>query len=441
MSHGQIIYALSSGAGKAGVAVIRLSGAGAISIAEKMAHKKLKTRYATLVTLRHPVHGTTLDRALVVVFPAPHSFTGEDVAEFHIHGGRAVLKAVFEALASSGCRMAEAGEFTRRAFANDKLDLTQVEGLSDLIDAETEKQRAQALAQMGGAMSRLYEGWREKLLRSMAHIEADIDFPDEDLPPQIATQRLNELQDFITALDTHLADARRGERLREGFRIAIVGAPNAGKSSLLNMLAQRDAAIVSAQAGTTRDVVEVHLDLAGIPVILADTAGLRQTGDAIESEGMRRALKHAGEADLKLVLFDASAPADQASLDLVDDKTLIVLNKVDLASPTAFALSPFFPLSTLTGQGLPELLAAITRQASQGFDDKSPVLTRPRHRDALMACVQHLRAAKAAYESGKAPELVAEDMRLATRALGRITGRVDTENLLDIIFRDFCLGK
>lgn len=440
MSNADTIYALSSAAGRAGVAVFRVSGANAKFAIGAMANvQHPKPRHAYFLKLNNQ-DGEHLDDALVLYFAAPNSFTGEDVAEFHVHGGRAIITAVQSTLSSLGCRLAEAGEFTRRAFENGKLDLTQAEGIADIIDAETEIQRAQALKQMGGALSQLTQAWREKLLRILAHLEADIDFPDEDLPPEITRQRLQKLNELSSEIAAHLADNRRGERLRDGFSIAVLGAPNAGKSSLINALAQRDAAIVSARAGTTRDIIEVHLDVAGYPVILADTAGLRDTADEIESEGITRALKRAQEADLNIVLFDAGTAPDETSLKLLGDKSFAVINKIDVANNTN--LPNAFYISAQSGKGIAELLDAIAARLKHMLDEQPAApLTRERHREALTHCQQHLQRAIAAVQSGKPPELVGEDIRLATRALARITGAVDVDDILDIIFREFCIGK
>ena len=432
------IFALATAPGRAGVAVVRVSGPETASALKALAGNDLpRPRFASLRTLRDPRTGEALDDALVLWFPAPRSFTGEDVGELHLHGGRAVVAGVIEALgALPGLRVAEPGEFTRRAFENGKLDLTAAEGLADLVDAETSAQRRQALRQMEGALGRLYEGWRERLTRALAHIEADIDFPDEDLPSGVADAVRPVLEALATEIDDHLADGRRGERLREGLHIAIVGAPNAGKSSLLNALARREAAIVSARAGTTRDVIEVHLDLGGFPVVLADTAGLREAGDEIEEEGIRRALDRAARADVKIAVFDATAPLDAATRALIDADTVVVLNKTDLA-PVAADIDAL-PVSARTGAGLralEERLAAFSADRLAGTG--APALTRARHRAALEECRDALARALAA----PLPELAAEDVRLASRALGRITGRVDVEDLLDVIFRDFCIGK
>ena len=435
------IFALATAPGRAGVAVVRVSGPETSSALKALAGNDLpRPRVASLRTLRDPRNGEALDDALVLWFPAPKSFTGEDVAELHLHGGRAVVAGVIEALAAlPGLRVAEPGEFTRRAFENGKLDLTAAEGLADLVDAETGAQRRQALRQMEGALGRLYEGWRERLTRALAHIEADIDFPDEDLPSGVADAVRPELDRLAAEIRAHLDDGRRGERLREGLHIAIVGAPNAGKSSLLNALARREAAIVSARAGTTRDVIEVHLDLGGFPVVLADTAGLRDAADEIEEEGIRRALDRAARADVKIAVFDATEAPDAATRGLIDADTVVVLNKTDLAPPApAVDGVPAIAVSARTGAGLRELegrLAAFSADRLAGTG--APALTRARHRTALEECREALARALTA----PLPELAAEDVRLASRALGRITGRVDVEDLLDVIFRDFCIGK
>ena len=439
------IFALATAPGRAGVAVVRVSGPASGDALAALTGKPLPApRMAKLVRLRDPGTGEALDDALVLRFTAPRSFTGEDVVELHLHGGRAVVAGVVEALSAlPGLRVAEPGEFTRRAFENGKLDLTEAEAVADLVDAETSAQRRQALRQMEGALGQLYDGWRERLTRSLAHIEADIDFPDEDLPSGVSNAARPVLEALAAEIDAHLDDRGRGERLREGLHIAIVGAPNAGKSSLLNALARREAAIVSARAGTTRDVIEVHLDLGGYPVVLADTAGLREAAaDEVEEEGIRRALDRAARADVKVAVFDATAlPAlDPATVALVDKDTVVVLNKTDLADapvPTVGGQDAV-AVSARTGSGLPELerrLTAFTADRLAGSG--APALTRARHRSALEECRDALRRALTA----PLPELMAEDVRLASRALGRITGRVDVEDLLDVIFRDFCIGK
>lgn len=444
MSAADTIFALATAPGRAGVAVIRISGALAGAALRGLGRRDLPApRLASLRRLHDPHSGDWLDEALVLWFPAPASFTGEDVAELHLHGGRAVTAGVVEALAAMpGLRLAEAGEFTRRAFAAGKLDLTAVEGLADLVDAETGAQRRQALRQMGGALARQVEGWRERLVRLLAHAEADIDFPDEDLPDGLAAG----VRDAVTALADDIArllnDGGRGERLRDGLHVVIVGAPNVGKSSLLNALARRDAAIVSHLAGTTRDVVEVHLDLGGYPVILADTAGLRDGGDVIEQEGMARARARADDADVVLAVIDASRwPAvEPETLALIDQRTLVVANKMDAATVGDLVVAgvPALPISARSGAGLDGLTIALAARCAERFDGaESGAITRARHRTALSECRDRLLGALAA----PLPELAAEELRLAARGLGRITGRVDVEDLLDVIFRDFCIGK
>ncbi len=439
------IFALATAPGRSGVAVVRVSGPGAGTALGALTGRPLpRPREATRARLHAPATGERLDEALVLWFPAPRSFTGEDVAELHLHGGRAVVAGVIEALAAlPGLRVAEPGEFTRRAFENGKLDLTEAEAVADLVDAETAAQRRQALRQMEGALGALYEGWRQRLTRALAHIEADIDFPDEDLPGGVAAAARPVLADLAAEIAAHLDDRGRGERLREGLHVAIVGAPNAGKSSLLNALARREAAIVSARAGTTRDVIEVHLDLGGYPVVLADTAGLREAAaDEVEEEGIRRALDRAARADVTIAVFDALAlPAlDPATLALVGSDSLVVLNKTDVsgAVPAEVGGREAIALSARSGAGLPRLEERLTAFVGERLSaGGTPALTRARHRAALEEC----RDALARALTAPLPEMAAEDVRLASRALGRITGRVDVEDLLDVIFRDFCIGK
>ncbi|EWY40602.1 tRNA modification GTPase TrmE [Skermanella stibiiresistens SB22] len=438
------IFAPATAPGRGGVAIVRVSGPDAATALTSLGGRPLpEPRAAAVVRLSDPRDGEFLDQGLALWFPAPRSFTGEDVVEFHVHGGRAVVAGLIDALASlPGFRIAEPGEFSRRGFENGKFDLTAAEAIADLVDAETSAQRRQALRQMEGDLGRLYEDWRHRLMRGLAHLEADIDFPDEDLPDGVADQVRPVLEALIGELSAHLNDKHRGERLRDGIHIAIVGAPNAGKSSLLNALARREAAIVSERAGTTRDVVETHLDLGGYPVVLADTAGLREAADEIESEGIRRALDRAARADLKLAVFDAVTlpDLDAKTLAIVDDDTLVVLNKCDRAAVTLEVIGgrPVLAVSAVTGQGLPELLSALTAAVITRFEAPGvPALTRARHRTALEECRAALQRALLA----PLPELAAEDVRIGIRALGRITGRVDVEDLLDVIFRDFCIGK
>ena len=443
------IFAVASGAGRAGLAVVRVSGSGAADALRRITGRALPAvRRMTRVKVIDPASGELLDDGLAVWFPAPASFTGEDVAELHIHGGRAAVGGLLESLGGvPGLRLAEPGEFTRRAFENGKMDLTAAEGLADLVDAETSAQRRQAVRQLRGELGRLYESWRERLLRALARLEATIDFSEEDLPAGLDRQVRREVGALESEIAAHLGDDRRGERLREGVHMTIIGPPNAGKSSLLNLLARRDAAIVSETAGTTRDVIEVRLDLGGYPLVVADTAGLRGGAggehDAVEREGMRRARQRARDADLRLAVFDAADwPAtDPGAAELIDDHTVVTINKVDLGDPKPPLVvggRRALAISVRTGKGIDALLARLEREAAARCQVAgSPGLTRLRHRQALEAC----RASLARFLETDAGELAAEDLRLAARALGRITGRVDVDHVLDVIFRDFCVGK
>ena len=433
------IFALSTAAGRAGIAVLRVSGPATRDAAAALTARPLpRPRTATLRSFLDD-EGLAIDRGLLLWFPAPASFTGEDLAEFHVHGGRAIVDAMLGALGRvSGLRPAEPGEFTRRAVENGKFDLTAAEGLTDLIGAETEAQRRQALRQYDGALAALYEGWRHRLIAILALVEAAIDFSDEELPDDVLEQARDALHEIAAEIARHIDDGGRGEILREGLRIALIGPPNAGKSSLLNALARRDVAIVSDIAGTTRDVIDVKLDLGGFPVIVSDTAGLRASEDKVEAEGVRRALAQAQASDLVLLLVDGSEDVVPELPEGVKPP-LIVWNKSDLVPHVA--RRPGINVSARTGEGIDALVAALT-QAVRSIADvprEAPLLTRARHRILLMeasACLA--RALKAPAER---PELLGEDVRLALRALGRITGRVDVEEILDAIFAGFCIGK
>ena len=440
------IFALASAPGRAGVAVVRISGTGAGRVLDFMAGPRPEPRRAVGRAIRHPEGGTVLDRGVVLWFPSPKSFTGEDVVELHLHGGRAVVQAVLAALTVlPGLRLAEPGEFARRAFDAGKLDLAEVEGLADLIDAETEGQRRQALAQATGALSSLYEGWRASVIDALAYVEAGLDFSDEaDIGEKTFAEARSIIGVLVSAVNHHLDDGHRGEILREGFRVALTGPPNAGKSSLLNALARRDAAIVSAEAGTTRDVIEVRLDLKGLPVIVSDTAGFREAAGDVEREGMRRSLAVAQAADLVLWLTDATGPRTTMPDELasVADRTLLVLNKVDLFPGGSTPVLPddMVPLSVKTGEGVADLIERLQVIASERIGHPGEtVLTQVRHR----RLVEFARDSLVAFLDGASDdvELRAEDLRRAADALGRITGRVDVEDVLDQIFGRFCIGK
>lgn len=432
------IYALSSGMGKGGVAVIRISGSNSLSLLKNLTGLENPIpRYAYFRTLRDS-EKNVLDHALCLYFKAPHSFTGEDVVELQVHGGRSVINRIFSVLSTfPSCRPAERGEFSRRAVINGKMDLTEAEGLMDFIDAQTEQQRRQALFQMEGNLGRLYEKWRRNLMHHMAYLEAFIDFPEEDIPPEKYLQINHDIENLISQIQTHLNDQHKGQRLRDGFQIALVGKPNAGKSSLINALSQKEVAIVSQTAGTTRDVVEVHLDVDGFPVILADTAGLREAHEEIEAEGIRRAVKKAKEADLILLVRDLTDPSesDTVPADLKNESVISIWNKSDLYQGLP---KNGLALSAKTGEGLDTLWDLIKQKLQETFSFKSEgVITRERYRVALKECLFSLQDSLKTEEL----ELKAEDLRLAARALGRITGRIETDDLLDIIFRDFCIGK
>lgn len=526
MSERSTIFALSSGRGPAAIAVIRISGPRAGAALRALTGKVPSPRKAALARIRDPQTNDIIDEALALWFPAPHSETGEDIAELQPHGGRAVIAAVLEALGRiEGLKPAEAGEFTRRAFENGKLDLTAVEGLADLVAAETQGQRRQAFRQMKGALGTPAEAWRERLIQALALVEARIDFSDEaDVPQDLLAPALTIARALETEIAAALADGGRGERLREGLVVAIAGPPNAGKSTLLNRLARREAAIVSPFAGTTRDVIEVHLDLGGWPVTLLDTAGIRETDDPVELEGVRRARERAAGADLVLWVVEAddsdvesiipgrpegpdpesraahSAPGFQAadsggsrtdrntenglkSFDLppCTPPTWLIRNKIDLlggaqkqrnesesnynrksellSDPTKSLIDMAssrliyknesiinnneleFDISAITGEGFEVLLNQLARRAEEFLAGaESALVTRVRHRHALEEVLAALRRAQDGEVAGR-EDLLAEELRLAARALGRLTGRVDVEDVLDVIFRDFCIGK
>lgn len=438
MGQDHTIFALASGAGRAGVALIRVSGPAARTCVNALTHKPIPPpRRVVLRSIRRQ-DGELIDRGLVLWFAAPASLTGEDVAEFQVHGGPAIIEALLRELSSvPGVRLAQPGEFTRRAVENGKLDLTQAEAIADLVSAETDAQRRQALRQYDGALSTLYDAWRVELSKALAWAEAAIDFSDEELPDEVMADARRTAESIRDAMARHLDDARRGELVREGLYVAVVGPPNAGKSSLVNALAGRDVAIVSETAGTTRDVIEVRLNLSGYAVVLADTAGLRAANDHVEAEGVRRALARAESADLVVLLRDGTRPNLAVELPKnIVNTPIEVWNKADLPW---LAPQSGLQLSLATGEGLDGVIDAIENAARQRLEvpGEAPALTRVRHREAVRDAAEALERAV----SAPAMELFAEDLRLAVRSMGRITGRVDVEDLLDVIFRDFCIGK
>lgn len=448
------IIALASGSGRAGVAVVRVSGPAAAGV---LRHFSKRAAPEPRVAAIRELHDGTefLDEALVLWMPGPNSYTGEDVVEFHVHGGPAIIEAVLASAVNSRlCRIADPGEFTRRAFDAGRLDLTQAEAIADLIDAETEGQRRQAGRLYQGEAARTFEGWRGLLMSAMAALEASIDFPDEaDIPGEINLTALEPIEALAADLEAALGDAGRLRSVREGFRVAILGPPNAGKSSLMNRLARREAAIVSPVAGTTRDVVEVRLVLAGYPVWVADTAGLREASDAIEAEGVKRALARAEEADLRIWVSDASdgdvsreTSKGSARPRLAEARAgdLLVLNKADLigSAPAMAGSEDVFVVSAQTGAGLDGLERRLQQIVRERLDaDEAPLVTRARHRDLVEEALAAVERALEGARIGMGAELVSEDLRLAARALGRITGSIDAEDLLDRIFSQFCIGK
>jgi tRNA modification GTPase len=430
------IFAPATAAGRAAVAVVRLSGPGTEAAVTALAGDLPPARRASVRRLRD-AGGALIDEALVLWFPGPGSYTGEDAAELHVHGGQAVVASLVEALAALGVRLAEPGEFTRRAVENGKLDLAQAEGVADLIEAETDAQRRQALEQLGGRLSEVQGRWREALTGALAMFEAAVDFPDEEVPANVASGARPILEGLIAELDAAADDAVRGERVREGYRIALLGAPNAGKSTLLNALAKRDAAIVTATPGTTRDIIEVPMVLGGYKVIIADTAGIRATEDEIEAEGVRRAEAWGRSADLRIWLVDGLGDPKPTVPDSVRIGDLILLTKRDLGEGhPGLPGSPFTAKSPNDVAWIESLLTDAVVEALSGAEP--PAATRLRHRELLTEASERLRHA---LTQDEALELAAEDVRLAARALDRITGRIDPEQVLGRIFATFCIGK
>jgi len=441
------IYALSSGPGIAGVAVVRVSGKETSKVIKLVTNDDLPTpRVATLRKMNNINTNELIDEGLLIWFPGPQSYTGEDLAEFHVHGSRAVVTALHTSISNvENCRLAEPGEFTRRAFQNGRINLLKAESIGDLISSETEIQRKQALKIMNGKSSDIFNSWRVKLLKILSHVEAIIDFPDEDLPKEIMLEIKQTSKQVLNEIKKVLNDQKVGEIIREGFKIAIVGPTNVGKSSLLNYLSKKDVAIVSETAGTTRDVIETHLNLDGYPVVVSDTAGIRDSKDEIEKKGIKLALKRAEEADLRLVVIEPKNLDFTGFLkDLFDENSILVINKSDLLKKnldSQIKKLEHVVISIISDSNLDILINKIKSKLKNKFISTEDILiTRERHRQHLEQCVEHL---KSFSDKKKNDDLDkgAEDLRLATRHLGMIVGKVDVEEILASIFNDFCIGK
>jgi len=441
------IFALSTGPGISGIAVIRVSGKSTPEVIQKITGTKLPSpRVATLTKFNKNGTKELIDEGMIIWFPAPNSYTGEDLAEFHVHGSRAVIKAMHSAISKmKNCRLAEPGEFTKRAFQNGRINLLKAESIADLISSETEIQRKQALKIMSGKSSVKFNSWRKKLLKILSHVEAKIDFPEEDLPKSII-KNIQMTSNYVLAeIKKTLNDQKVGERIREGFKIAIVGPPNSGKSSLLNYLSKRDVAIVSEIAGTTRDVIETHLNLDGYPVIVSDTAGIRNSKNEIEKKGIKIALNRAEDADLRLVIVSAKyVDFTKVLKSLLNKNAILVINKSDLVKGklnNKFKKYEHVFISIRQDLNLNSLIKKIKKKLKNKFTTAEDILiTRERHRQSLINCVQHLEKFKKK-DSVQDFDKAAEDLRLATRHLGMIVGKVDVEELLGSIFNDFCIGK
>ena len=439
------IYALSSGRGPSGIAIIRLSGENAIEISEAISKKKLRSKQMTLCKFFNPSNNELIDEGLLLPFTSPNSFTGDNLVEFHIHGSNSVILYFLRVLSEqNNCRLAEPGEFTKIAFQNNKIDLIEAESIADLIHAETELQRQQALKLVHRDASNYYNGLREKLIKSLAHIEAKIDFEEDNLPKSVLAEVCKSIKQVHTDIQKILDDNRVGEKIRDGFKVSIVGEVNAGKSSLLNLLSRRDAAIVSEEKGTTRDIIEVYLNIDGYPVILADTAGIRNSKSKIENKGISLAINKSKQSDLNLVMIDNSSKnIDVKISSLIDEDCIVILNKSDIDSKQNhnFDKAEVVLVSVKNNTNIIKLTDKIKEKLSSKFTSHSNVLvTRQRHRDKLNACLKEIENFTKK-DLNKDIELAAEDLRLATRHLGGIVGKVDVEEILGSIFKDFCIGK
>ena len=438
------IYALSSGRGPSGIAIIRLSGQDTFKIVELISKKKnLKPKEANLCKFYDPSNNNIIDEGLLLLFPGPNSFTGDDLAEFHIHGSNAVVEFFLKVLSKmDNSRLAEPGEFTKIAFQNNKIDLIEAESIGDLIHAETELQRQQAIKLVQGSASVYYNNLREKLIKSLAYIEAKIDFAEDDLPPSVLTEVQNTIKEVHGDIKKILEDQKIGEKIRDGFKVSIIGEVNAGKSSLLNLLSKREAAIVSEEEGTTRDVIETYLNIDGYPVILADTAGIRDSKNEIEKKGVLLAIKKSQDSDLNIILIDnSSKQVGDKILNIINNNSIVVLNKSDVYSKINHNFKEAILISVKKKKNIDTLINKIKEKLREKFITSDNVLiTRERHREKLNACLKEIdRFLKK--DQNKDIEMAAEDLRLATRHLGGIVGKVDVEEILGSIFKDFCIGK
>ena len=440
------IYALSSGRGPCGIAIIRLSGKDAMQISVSISKKKyLKSKVVNFCKFYDPLNNALIDEGLILFFPGPNSFTGDDLVEFHIHGSNAVISYFLKVLSEQdNCRLAEPGEFTKIAFQNNKVDLIEAESIRDLIHSETDFQRSQSLKLVQGAASIYYNNLREKLIKSLAYIEAKIDFAEDDLPESVLKDVQSSIKEVHLDIKKILEDHKVGEKIRDGFRVSIVGEVNAGKSSLLNLLSKRDAAIVSEEKGTTRDIIEVYLNIDGYPVILADTAGIRDSTNEIEKKGISLAIRKSKESDLSLIMIDNSSKSiDPKIKNLIKEDSIVVLNKSDVDNKQMhkFKETETILVSVKNNENIIELIAKIKDKLSRKFIRSNDVLiTRERHRNKLNACLKEIDSFLKK-DQNKDIEMAAEDLRLATRHLGGIVGKVDVEEILDSIFKDFCIGK
>jgi len=440
------IFALSSGKGPSGIAIIRMSGNDALKISESISQKKnLKSKEINFCKFYNPLNNVLIDEGLLLLFPAPNSFTGDNLVEFHIHGSNAVISYFLRVLSEQpNCRLAEAGEFTKVAFQNNKIDLIEAESIGDLIHSETELQRQQAVKLVQGNASNYYNDLREKLIKSLAYIEAKIDFAEDDLPESVLKNVQKSIKEVHLDIKKILDDHKVGEKIRNGFRVSIVGEVNAGKSSLLNLLSKRDVAIVSQEKGTTRDVIEVYLNIDGYPVILADTAGIRDSNNEIEKKGIALAISRSQNSDLNLIIIDNSSKnLDPIIENMINDESIVVLNKSDLdvKQNYNFKKATVVLISVKDNKNIIQLISKIKEKLSRKFIVSNNILvTRERHRAKLNDCLKEINNFLQK-DQNKDIEMAAEDLRLATRHLGSIVGKVDVEEILDSIFKDFCIGK